>query len=64
MECRIIKTEGFEILELHKGSIYEYYAKAYGKNNYIFAFAVLDRFTEHQLKVLAANEYFNYFEEE
>lgn len=63
MEFRIIKAEGFEILELHKGSIYEYYVKAYEKTDYIFAFAVLDRFTEHQLKVLVANGYFNHFEE-
>lgn len=58
-ECTIIKLEGFEILEMPRNGIYEYYVKAYEKVNYIYVFGTADRFTKLQLKTLAENEYFD-----
>lgn len=59
IECRIIKVDGFEILELHRGEVFEYYVKEYEKVDYKYVFGVLDRFTEYQLRTLADSEYFD-----
>ena len=58
MNFNIIKVPGFEILEIYRDGIYEYYVRPYGKNDYIFIFGVRDRFTDGQLRVLADNGYF------
>ena len=58
MKFNIIKVLGFDILEIYRDNIYEYYVKPYDKNNYIFVFGVEDQFTESQLRVLANNGYF------
>lgn len=63
MEANVIKVEGFEILEIKRGRVFEYYVKPYDENDFIFAFGVLDKFTEVQLKVLAARGYFDNFEQ-
>ena len=63
MKFSIIKVKGFEILEIYRNNIFEYYIKPYDKNNYIFAFGVMDRFTDCQLITLAENGYFDNFEE-
>ena len=63
MEIKLYSVEGFEILEIVRGRVYEYYIKPYGKNDYIFAFGVLERFKVNQLEVLAANGYFENFEQ-
>lgn len=64
MEIKLYSVEGFEILEILRGRIYEYYVKPYGKNNYIFAFGVLERFKVNQLEVLASRGYFDIFEQD
>ena len=58
MKFNLIKVPGFEILEIYRDDIYEYYVRPYGKNNYIFVFGVKDHFSESHLKVLAEVGYF------
>lgn len=63
MKFSIIKVKGFEILEIYRDNVYEYYIKPYDKNNYIFVFGVMDRFTDCQLITLAENGYFDNLED-
>lgn len=63
MEFNMIKVPGFEILEILRENVFEYYVRPYDKNDYIFAFGVLERFTYNQLKTLAEKGYFENFEE-
>lgn len=58
MEFNIIKVPGFEILEIYRDDIYEYYVRPYGKNDYISVFGVKDQFKESQLRILAEAGYF------
>ena len=63
MEFKIMLIIDFEILEIERGGIYEYYVKAYNKNDFIFAFGVVDRFSESQLRALIDKGYFENFED-
>lgn len=59
----IYKIGGFEILEIvREGKLFEYYIKPYGKNDFLYAFGVLDKFTKDQLETLVSHGYFEDFE--
>lgn len=59
----IYKIAGFEILEIvRENKLFEYYIKPYGKNDFLYAFGVLDKFTVDQLETLVSHGYFEDFE--
>lgn len=63
MKINLIKIPAYEVLEIQRDNLYEYYVKPYDYPNFIYAFGTEDRFTPKQLQVLADNCYFEDIED-